>query len=266
MSLFQTIILAALQGLTEFLPISSSGHLIILPKIFNWPLQPLAFDVILHLGSLVGVIFYFKNDLKKLLKALIDFKNKNLKPERQLIFLLLIGILPAALAGFFFNGFIELHFRKINIVVYNLIFWALFMILADFLARKTKTEKLNFKKALSIGIFQIFALIPGTSRSGVTISAGMLAKLPKKQTAKFSFLMSLPLIFGAGLLKAPTLFRSNTATATVLLKTNLIIGFLVSAIFSWLAIKLLIKTLEFWGLTVFAVYRILLAIVLITFL
>ena len=203
MSLLQSLILGIIQGITEFLPISSSGHLIILPKIFNWPLQSLAFDAVLHLGTLVAVIFYFRDDVWNLIKSIVFYKDSDYKSQRKLVLMILIGIIPAGIAGFLFDGIIATKFRSINIVIFNLIFWGIFLIVADWYANKTQNLNVPAKgwsasgrktqnhisklKALTIGLFQVFSLIPGTSRSGVTIGAGVFVKLTKVQAARFSF-------------------------------------------------------------------------------
>ena len=268
MTIIQSITLAIIQGITEFLPISSSGHLIIIPKIFNWPLQSLAFDVTLHMGTLTAVIVYFRQEISRLIKSIINYKNPKFRLERRLIFLIVIGILPAIIAGLILNNAIEYRFRTINIVIINLTFWGLFLIAADYWADRrvkssdAKTGKLTSKGALSIGIFQVFSLFPGTSRSGVTITAGIFNGLTPNQSARFSFLMSIPLILGAVILKSADLF-SQSQTISTSTFVPLIIGFLISAIIGWLAIKFLMKLLNSWGLKIFGFYRLILAIILI---
>jgi len=269
MSIFQSVVLGAIQGLSEFLPISSSGHLIIVPRLFNWPLQPLFFDVVLHLGTLCAVVIYFGKDIITLAKSLIFWKNQEYRDKRRYVGMLLIGIIPAGIAGFYANDFIESEMRSISIVIFNLIFWGVFLIIADWYSR-TKQKNTSAKqntatkkgitpvKALIIGIAQILSLIPGTSRSGITIGTGIFANLTARDAAHFSFLMSIPLIFGAGLFK--TLEWATTAQASSIELLPLMIGFLTSAIVGWLAIKLFMRLLNSLGLTIFGIYRIVLAI------
>ena len=270
MSVLQAFILGAIQGLTEFLPISSSGHLIIIPKLFHWPLQPLAFDVVLHIGTLLAVIFYFKKDLWKIIHSALFFKDPAYTKERYLIAPLIIGILPATIAGFLLNNYLDSTLRSsrviTSIVIFNLILWGVFLIAADWYekkglpAQKNPSVHVKISQSLVIGLFQIFSLIPGTSRSGVTIGAGIFAKLSKEEAARFSFLMSVPLIFGAGLLKIKDLAADQAFSLEVV---PLIVGLFTSAIVGWFAIALLMKVLKHFGLTIFGIYRIVLAGVLL---
>lgn len=263
MTIPQAFILATIQGLTEFLPISSSGHLIIIPNLFNWHLQPLVFDVVVHLGTLVAVVFYFRKDLWGIIQSAVFFKNPLYAQERRLLLPLLVGIVPTAVVGFFLDDYIENFARTANIVAFNLLLWGVFLILADWYGKKTKSTAQKFFTRITIfqsciiGIFQIFSLFPGTSRSGVTIGAGIFAKLSKIEAARFSFLMSVPLIFGAGALKVKDLVSEQTFVIGTL---PLILGFLTSAIVGWLAISLLMKALKHFGLTIFGIYRIVLSI------
>lgn len=273
MSLLQAFILATTQGLTEFLPVSSSGHLIIIPKLFNWPLQPLAFDVVLHLGTLVAVVFYFRKDLWKIVRSALFLKNSAYAKDRHLIPPLIIGILPSTIAGFLLNNYLDSTLRSsrviTNIVIFNLILWGFFLIAADWYekkglpAQKNSSVQVKISQSFVIGLFQIFSLIPGTSRSGVTIGAGIFAKLSKIEAARFSFLMSVPLILGAGLLKVKDLATDQNFSLEV---APLIVGLLTSAIVGWLAIALLMKALKHFGLTIFGLYRIVLATILLAIL
>lgn len=264
MTLIQTITLAIIQGITEFLPISSSGHLIIIPSVFSWPLQSLAFDVFLHLGTLISVTVYFRKEISNLLKSLILYKNPKYRLERRFSLLLLIGILPTIFFGLILNNLIDIQFRTLNIVIINLIFWGLFLIATDYWsvrqATSKSTGKLTISGAISIGIFQVFSLFPGTSRSGVTIGAGIFNRLSRQQAARFSFLMSIPLIAGATVLKIIDLAKAPLIEFTFI---PLITGFLISAVIGWLAIKFFLKILNSWGLKIFGYYRLILALALI---
>ncbi|HCR15046.1 MAG: undecaprenyl-diphosphatase UppP [Candidatus Jacksonbacteria bacterium RIFOXYC2_FULL_44_29] len=273
MTILQAFVLALIQSVTEFLPVSSSGHLIIIPKLFNWPLQPLWFDVVLHLGTLTAVVFYFRRDVWQILKSFFVITEKVDHDKRRLAGLILLAIIPAGLIGFAFNDLIEQRFRSESIVIINLIFWGVVLIVADWVGNQKKvnaTEQskdqnaltsLSWSQALSIGIFQIFSLIPGASRSGVTISAGIFCDLTKQAAARFSFLISIPLILAAGADQIIKIAKHGSATPIPML--TLTIGFVTAAIGGWLAIKLLMKILDSWGLKIFGFYRLILAAILI---
>ena len=273
MTILQAFVLALIQSVTEFLPVSSSGHLIIIPKLFNWPLQPLWFDVVLHLGTLTAVVFYFRRDVWQILKSFFVITEKVDHDKRRLAGLILLAIIPAGLIGFAFNDLIEQRFRSESIVIINLIFWGVVLIVADWVGNQKKvnaTEQskdqnaltsLSWSQALSIGIFQIFSLIPGASRSGVTISAGIFCDLTKQAAARFSFLISIPLILAAGADQIIKIAKRGSATPIPML--TLTIGFVTAAIGGWLAIKLLMKILDSWGLKIFGFYRLILAAILI---
>ena len=273
MTILQAFVLALIQSVTEFLPVSSSGHLIIIPKLFNWPLQPLWFDVVLHLGTLTAVVFYFRRDVWQILKSFFVITEKVDHDKRRLAGLILLAIIPAGLIGFAFNDLIEQRFRSESIVIINLIFWGVVLIAADWVGNQKKvnaTEQsknqnaltsLSWSQALSIGIFQIFSLIPGASRSGVTISAGIFCDLTKQAAARFSFLISIPLILAAGADQIIKIAKHGSATPIPML--TLTIGFVTAAIGGWLAIKLLMKILDSWGLKIFGFYRLILAAILI---
>ena len=260
MSLLQATILGIIQGLTEFLPVSSSGHLIILPTIFNWEVQSLAFDVALHVGTLTAVLFYFRSDIIKLATGIIRYRDQNYRVERRFAFLIILGIIPAGFAGFLFERQIEHSSRSITIVIANLVIWGLFLIAADLFTLLKKTHSaLTPLKALIIGFFQVLSLIPGTSRSGITIGAGIFTNISKKEAARFSFLMSIPLITAAGILKSMDLFQAQNGGVPFL---PLAVGFIASALTGFFAIKLLMKILGGFGLTFFALYRVALAMLL----
>src|SRR3989339_41503 len=273
MTILQAFVLALIQSVTEFLPVSRYGHLIIIPKLFNWPLQPLWFDVVLHLGTLAAVIFYFRRDVWQILKSFFVITEKVDHDKRRLAGLILLAIIPAGLIGFAFNDLIEQRFRSESIVIINLIFWGVVLIVADWVGNQKKvnaTEQskdqnaltsLSWSQALSIGIFQIFSLIPGASRSGVTISAGIFCDLTKQAAARFSFLISIPLILAAGADQIIKIAKHGSATPIPML--TLTIGFVTAAIGGWLAIKLLMKILDSWGLKIFGFYRLILAAILI---
>ncbi len=244
MSVFQAFILGIIQGVTELFPVSSSGHLIILPRLFGWGPHPLFFDTTLHLGTALALIVVFWKDLVKVFKDLSYAKS------------ILIGILPAGLLGFFLNGWFESVFRDVFWVVLFLIFGSLLMSLAELLF--IGGGKLSFLKALVIGLFQTLALFPGVSRSGSTISGGMFVGLSREQAARFSFMLAIPLSLAAGLYEGVANFGSVSADYSV----SLLVGFLTSFVFGFFSVKFLLKFLKSHKLWVFVGYRLLLALVL----
>ena len=254
-SIIKPIFLGIIQGLTEFLPISSSGHLIIVPKIFDLPKYPLFFDTTLHLGTAAALIIYFWKDL------IFIVKGKNFK----LLKFILIGSIPAGAAGFLFEDYFENVFRSILSVSMFLILGSILMLLAEYLGKHTRQIKdildLDGKKSFIIGIFQSLALFPGVSRSGATISGGMFMGLDRQKSAKFSFLLSIPVVLGAGLFK---LLGSAGEFSSVGL-IPVLLGFFASFFTGLLVIKFLLNFLNNNSLKVFIVYRILLAGVLLGF-
>ncbi|PMP67985.1 MAG: hypothetical protein C0190_02270 [Thermodesulfobacterium geofontis] len=240
MALFEAIFLGLIQGLTEFLPISSTGHLILFQKFFKI-FSLLSFDAFIHLGSFFAIVIYFWKDLKKI----YNYK-----------WFILVSAIPGALAGFFLEKTIESYFRTPFVVGLSLIIMSIPMILGEIFGKKRyQIEDLNLLKAFIIGIFQALALIPGTSRSGITISAGLLLGLKREVSAKYSFLAGAPLILGAGLYEGIKLVKSTPIPLGLALA-----GFFSSAIFSFLAIAFLIPFLKRYPLHPFIIYRILLGL------
>lgn len=272
MTIIQAIILGIVQGATEFLPISSSGHLLILPHFFQWPEQSLAFDVMLHLGSLLAVMFFFRREIFTLILSIIFFRKPEYAGHRKLFLLLCVGILPAGIMGYLYGGVIEEQLRTVPIVLFNLIFWGVLLIAADWYAdRKPKgqlhgplfyaTEPITLGRAFIIGVLQTFSLIPGTSRSGITITTGIFTRMSRTEAAQFSFLMSIPLILGAALFKMDDFTTFLSASSSGVDTTVLAAGFISSAVVGFLSIKILMSLLQkAFGLTFFGVYRILIAL------
>ena len=258
------IILAVVQGLTEFLPVSSSGHLVILHDILNFHLeQSLAFDVALHLGTGVALVVYFWKDIKIYLRDFWRFclgytsvKKENL----DIFFKIIVASIPAVIFGLLFEDLIESYFRSPIFVIVSLILVGLIFFAIERIETNKELSKLTFPQAIFIGIAQTLALIPGVSRSGITIIAGMTTKLKRAESAKFAFLMGIPIILGAGVYKFIKLdfitMQNNEIIAFVL-------GFVISFLVGCLVIKFLMKFLVNHKLYIFGVYRILLAIVLI---
>lgn len=253
---YQAIILGIVQGLTEFLPISSSGHLVVLPAIFSWPAQPLLFDVALHVGTALALLAYFWKDLTRILRA---FFADRASADGKMGTYILIGSVPAAVLGYFFENVIEGLFRTSSSVAILLFIGSALMVLAEIRVPKRKDAELNPVKALLIGLFQSLALFPGLSRSGATISGGMLFGLNREQAARFSFLMSVPIVLGAAAFKFATSFDDAVSVGF----DSLALGFVSSFIVGWFAIDILLKFLRKRTLYPFVLYRLALVIVLI---
>ncbi|MZG53253.1 MAG: undecaprenyl-diphosphate phosphatase [Nitrospinae bacterium] len=259
MELIQIIILGIIQGLTEFLPVSSSGHLILAPFLLNFNDQGLALDAILHLGTLLAILIYFKNDLLDILLGLFD-KNRDTHRVAWCIFW---ASLPAGIIGLFTADWIESSLRSPAFVGVNLLIWSLVFYFADRITKnreKSQSEisELGFPKIFFIGCAQAIALLPGTSRSGITIAAGLLSNLNHVAATRFSFLLGAPIIFAAGAHKLIS-FLTEPATVQSYTHLHLLVGLTTSFLVGLLAIKLLLKVVEKVGLMPFIVYRVVLA-------
>lgn len=261
----QAIILGLIQGITEFLPISSTGHLIIFHQIFNSSfINNLTFDVILHAGTLLALLFYFYRDILNLIKGFFaSIFKPNLRRElnQRLSWFIIIGSLPVSLVGYFFGDFIEEKLRNVFFIIGSLIIVGILFIIVE---RKVKSlrnlEIVNLGDSLFIGLAQVFSLIPGVSRSGITIVAGMSKKLTREAAAKFAFLLAIPAIFGATLKQVLDLGWGNLISELGLVY---LAGFLSSFIIGLLALRFLLNFLKNHSLIGFAIYRFILAFILI---
>ncbi|HSX18792.1 MAG TPA: undecaprenyl-diphosphate phosphatase [Candidatus Saccharimonadales bacterium] len=247
------ILAGAVQGLTEFLPVSSTGHLIIFEHLFNISQDNfgLAFDASLHLGTLAAVlIFFFKDYLK-----VLNFKN-------GLMVKLIVGTIPAAILGLMFDNYIETTVRALWIVGAALIVFSPIMYFADSYGRKNlKENQVSLKQSFLIGLAQAIALIPGISRSGASMSAGLFLGLTREEAARFAFMLSGPIIAGAGTKKfLEVLLRSNLSHSDIMFFA---LGILSSAIFGYLTIKYFIKYISKNSLLPFIIYRVVLGALLI---
>lgn len=263
MTILQAIILGIVQGITEFLPVSSSGHLIIFPELFGWTQQAMDFDVITHLGTLCAVFWVLRDDVAGIVKGLFSKKHDK---EGVLGWKIIVATLPVVFVGFLLAGDLIDQFRNIRSVGAMLIIWGVVLWAADFYyTRKkkaglvTKVEHTSWTQAILIGIFQIFALIPGSSRSGVTISGGLFSGLDRHTAARFSFLLSIPAIAGAGLLVAIDASQNGSETAFL----PLLFGFLAAFLAGAVAIKALLALVQKISYGWFAGYRIILGVILI---
>ncbi len=259
MTLLHAIILGLVQGLTEFLPVSSSGHLILVPRLLGWERQPLAFDVALHLGTTLAVLLYFRRDFIQLTRcALVDMvtHRTNLSrysPFGRLALLIVLGCVPAVIVGGLFNTWIEEHARGPVLVAAMLVVFGLVMLAAERWARgQSDLERIDTKRSLLIGAAQALALFPGVSRSGTTIAVGMFSGLTRGTAARFSFLLSAPVIVGAGIKELPDIRHAADEGVTAL---HLAAGFGVSFVVGLLTVHLLLRYVARRSLGVFAWYR-----------
>jgi undecaprenyl-diphosphatase len=256
------IVLAIVQGLSEFLPISSSGHLILVPNVLGWPDQGLAFDVALHIGTLVAVIGYFRVQLLQMARAWLgSLVGRGLTPDGRLAWCVILGTIPVGLVGLAFGDYIEQMLRNPLFVAATLAGFGILMWLADWLGAQRRDEySVGWRDALLIGCAQALALMPGTSRSGVTMTMARGLGLTRVASARFSFLLAVPGIAMAGgweLLKLVTGPGNGAHWPTMGL------GLAVSAVTGYLCIHVLLKFIARFGLLSFALYRVALAIVIV---
>jgi len=260
-SIFQALVLGIVQGIAEFLPISSTAHLILVPYFLGWPDPGLSFDVALHVGTLLAVLAFFWKDWLNIFGSTYkNLKTNGLKSwKNDLLFLLVIGTIPGAIFGVLLESKADTVFRSPVLIACTLILAGILLYWADKNFKGGKDLKeLNLKDSIIIGLAQTVAIIPGVSRSGATITAGLTRKLNKISAARFSFLLSTPIIAGAALIKLPHLFKEGI-TAPIL------VGILASAISGFFAIKYLLKFLEKRGYAVFFWYRLLLGVAILLF-
>jgi undecaprenyl-diphosphatase len=257
----QLVVLAIVQGLTEFLPISSSGHLVLVPAIFGWSDQGMAFDVAVHLGSLVAVLVYFRSDIVGLISGGMQvLGGKVATNESRLALAIGIGTIPAAIAGLMLADWIGANLRSPSVIVMTLSGYAVLMLLADRFGRRDRQfAEVSAKDALLIGLAQALALVPGTSRSGVTITAAMALGFNRVDAARFSFLLAVPVILLAAGYELVVLMAADTAVAW----DQLGVGALISAFVAYASIEFFMRFVNRVGLVPFAIYRFVLAAVLL---
>ncbi len=254
---FLSFLLGLIQGLTEFLPISSSAHLLFPTLIFGTNDLGLSFDIAVHAGTLIAVIFFFRNEIKCMLKS-ITTSDTSLSDYRKLTYMLIIATIPIVMAGLGFSDFIEDRiFNVSSIAIANLIFAIILFVV--FLNRKENLSifEISFKAALLIGFFQCFALIPGASRSGMAITGALLIGLNLKDASKFTFLLSIPTIAGALIF---LLVDFNQINFDYL---NMLIGFVVSMVVAFFTIKYFLAFVERIGMVPFVIYRVILGLMLL---
>ena len=261
MSFLHAITLGLIQGITEFLPISSSGHLILAREFFGLPIAgSLSFDVFMHLATLLAIVIALWGDIKRLVKDF--FTEGPSSRSKKVIWALIIGTLPAAIMGYFFGDMLEEIFRNPHYIAYALVAGSIIFFIADKIPKDISDGGGVTKlKGLFVGIFQTFALIPGVSRSGITISGGLLFGLSREEAIRFAFLLGIPAILGAGL---KVLMDSGNALNWS--DPAIWAGFVVAFLSGLLAIRFLIKFLSRHSFNIFIAYRLLLAAVILVFL
>lgn len=257
MNLFHAAVLGALQGFAEVLPISSSAHLILVPWLLHWPESGLTFDVALHLGTFLALSLYFWRDIIEMIVSFFDAVStrKLNTPARRLPFLIIAATFPAALVGKLFEHQVEAVFRSSPLLIAAfLVVFGLVLGLTDYLGRKRLIlDEITPSRALTIGLLQCLALIPGVSRSGITITAGLLLGFTRESAARFSFLMSLPIVAGAALLKTVHLLKQGIPAGEGL---PMLVGIAVSAVTGYISVAFLLRFVQKQSLAPFVWYRV----------
>ncbi len=253
-------VLALIQGLTEFLPVSSSAHLILPSELFGWEDQGLSFDMALHLGSLMAVLIYFRKDLLQIASGFLrQILQKQSSDESRLGWHLILATIPAMVAGLLFEHEVETRLRSVHVIIVTTIFYGILLGVADRMALQSKgLHQLTWRTSLVIGLAQMLAIIPGTSRSGITMTAALFSNLKRADAARFSFLLSIPTIGGAALLKLIELLRSTGVNWH-----ELIYAMILTGIVAYLCIHYFLKLIANISFIPFVVYRVLLGVVLL---
>ena len=261
MDLIHAIWLAVLQGFTEFLPISSSGHLVLVPRFLGWPDQGLAFDVAVHLGTLIAVVGYFRRELYAMAGAwLRSVGGAAATPESRLAWAVIWATVPVAVVGFVLADVVESELRSPLLIAATTAGFGILLWLADIRGRRQRNEfSLRWSEVVLIGLAQVLALIPGTSRSGITMTAALMLGLDREAAARFSFLLAVPVIFAAAMLETVRLLQAPVAPDWVAMG----LGTLVSAVVAYLTIRYFLRFLGRIGMLPFAIYRVLLALLIV---
>lgn len=262
MDFFQIFVLAFIQGFTEFLPISSSAHLILVPQMTGWSDQGLAFDIAVHVGSLLAVISYFRKEIVVMFQAFIKSILGKQTSEGYLAWAVLLGTIPVGIAGLLFKGSIETILRSPLVIAAATIIFGIVLFWADLYGRKLAELKneyqLKLKDIFIIGLAQALALIPGTSRSGITITAGLFLGFSREAAARYSFLLSIPVILLAGGLEV----RDLVTEEHIVDWFSLLLGVIVSGISAFICIHFFLKFIQTIGMMPFMIYRVVLGVVL----
>lgn len=259
MESLHAIFLAVLQGLTEFLPVSSSAHLILVPKLLGWPDQGLAFDIAVHLGTLIAVVVFLRKDLQAIIPAwFAGWRTRSWDAQGQLAWFIILATVPVAIFGYFGSTWIENDLRAPMVIAASTAIFALLLWWSDRGAQSnTKSlSSLSWKSAGMVGLAQAFALIPGTSRSGVTMTALLALGYDRVSAARFSFLLAVPTIILPGLYKSTQLVRADTVVDW----GSLLLGVTISAVVAFLCIRWFLAIIARIGMMPFVIYRLLLAL------
>ena len=251
---FKASVLAIIQGFTEFLPISSSAHILLPKELWGWEDQGLIFDVAVHVGSLLAVMVYFRRDIALLAGAWLRacFRGVH-SAESRIAWCVIVATLPAGLAGFLLSDLVATYSRSMVLIGVTSIVFAGLLFAADRLARQhSSLDSLTLKSALVIGFFQILALMPGTSRSGITMTAGLFCGLDRRAAAKFSFLLAIPIILASGVLEGVALAQQDNAAQWGIT----VYGMALSALVSYACIHTFLQVIERIGFMPFIVYRV----------
>ena len=264
MTFFQAFLLGIIQGLTEFIPVSSTAHLLILQQLLGIPVSDAMFSflVIVQLGTLVSIFIFYWKELLAIAKAMLNFKRST--PERNLGFYIIIATIPALLAGYLLKDAVEALFRMPMLeAAIRLFTAAVLLALAEYFGKRTRSlDSMTWLDALIIGLMQVIAVFPGASRSGTTISGGMFRGLDRPSAARFAFLMSVPVMLAAGLYEMLDVVKMPNLAQFLPL---LVVGFVTAAIVGWFAIKWLLNYLNNHSLYVFAIYCAALGLLIVIF-
>ncbi len=262
--ILKAILLGVVQGLTEFLPVSSTAHLRIIPSFFGWGDIGASYTAVIQVGTMIAIILYFRNDLMNMAKAMMlslktkDFKSK----DTRLLIMIIIGTIPIVIAGFLLKDLIRHQFRNMYIVAASLIFFSVILMIADrFTKKKVDLNSITYKDGIIVGIFQAMALIPGASRSGSTISGAFFRNMTREDAARFSFLLSIPAVLLSGVYELfsqrATLLSGDSAVL------SLIIATVVSGVVGYWSIWFLLSFIKKHSMMLFVVYRVIFGILII---
>lgn len=256
MTITQAIVLGLVQGMTEFLPISSSGFLILVPGFFGWDVQSQAFDAFLHVATLLAIVAALWVEVKAISKALlIPSQDKQSVALRRLAVWIVLATIPVLFFGFLFQEILEVEFRSVQIVAWSFIVWGTVLYVVDqrVTASKDQIQEVGLKRALFVGLAQAIAIIPGTSRSGITMTAGLASGLTRETAARFSFLLSIPTIAAAGFFKLGSVVKGEENVELL----PLVVGFFVAMISAFLTVRFLLRFLKRYTFSELAIFRVL---------
>ncbi len=252
MEALRVVTLGMIQGLTEFIPVSSSAHLIIVRELLRWEDMGLSFDMAIHLGTLLALIVYMRRDWYKILTR-----------DRYLLFLVILATIPGAIFGFLLENIAEAYFRSLSLIGIAMSMFGIVLFAVDRLSKHNRSlESIRIKDAIIIGFSQILALIPGVSRSGATLTGAFLCGFKRSDSARFSFLLSVPIIGGAGLVSLLKIFREPSPSFSI---SGLFLGIITSFVFGYIAVHFMLNYLRRHNTNIFVYYRLILGLFLIIF-